>query len=1825
MRSNTLHNKAVQQIIKEFSRLLKTSVNWLMLGLSGRQWLASLVICLLLSPIFSLPVQATVLVSNTDTNANNFEPVNAPQPIWETAWTNLNARFDEWTTPMRAGNDLADNSISLKKAGTDKSVKDELLPKKDETLNSEKKIDEKAAKLEEGSSEPSLKNNASAVLRKTRRAMPVQVPQRPVLADSQLPVLTSPKGNLGNPVGQAEATSTTPSVAMRANERAGIGNFNFGLPIASLPGRGSDASIGLSYNSQLWTKSSDGGNGYLYTYNVDGNWLAPGFQLTYGYLDKYGSKFILTGNDGTRTQLNPATNPDPTSTDTYYQADDGSFTGAYYSTSGVKILYTDGTRVQYGLPNGQQRRFPTRITDRHGNYISISYLASDNAGKISDITDTLGRHILFHYDTNSDKLLAVTVPGYDGSATRRQTIRFYYENLTLTTTSRFNGIIDDPGTVSVLKYVYYPGTNTGYKYDYSSYYGMIYKITRLEGMSVTGGSDTTQMGSVNSGYLESASTRYNYPGTDIAPPASTLNDVPKYDSRTDDWQGRTGSAPVTYFAAPVETLSGGGGTRTTQITSADGTTSTSVAIVNPGQWDDGLTKENSLTTVGRSLPWAKTTLTWEQGQGTVGRRNPRVHKIETTNEAGQTKATIFGYDYYNNQTQVKELDFAAAGQEGVLLRQTDVSYVTDTNYTYYNRLVRLPLSVKKTVNNTVVSRTDYEYDQSTLTNRSDAVQYDVAFNPNNNQSYSCNGHWVCDAYIEGDSGRCQTGALHYDYDICYTYDAHRNARGNVTKITSFVNTSATESNPDPNASVTTFKYDITGNTVEASLNCCNVKTWTYNATNQYAYPISETKGSDVQLTTYTEYDFYTGLVKKTKDENIQETSYEYEPDTLRIKKVTYPNGGYTQTEYSDKLINTSSQLVPGFVLTTTKLDATHTAQSYHYYDARGFSIRTATATAINGWSISSREYDNIGRIKRRYNPFYTAAANDAAPSGTKYMEVANYDGLGRATQVQLQDTTTVSTDYYGTVVTVTDQAGKQKRQVTDALGRLRRVDEPDLNGSLGIVTDPTQPTTYDYDGNDNLTKVIQSDGTTTQERKFKYDALSRLTNEKQVEANATLNDIGEKGTIDSNKWTKVLRYDTHNLVTDGWDARGVNTHFSYDGLNRVKKVEFSDGTPTVKYTYDQARTGFYNNGALTRVETELVSSTPADTPTTTTEFDFDKMGRAVKHRQSIGTQAYNLEYGYNLAGQLTSETYPSGKIINYGYDTNGRLSNIADQSRTYLSGIQYLGSGNNVNGLTLGNSTVQGFEYNNRLQLTKQTLTKTNEILQQYDYSYGQMNPNTEEITTNSNNGQLGKVESYIGGQKQWTQKFFYDSLGRLSDAKEYKGSTTTLSYKQHFDFDRFGNLYRKQANNSATGQETPLPYTAIENSDISKSTNQFTTSTTYDDAGNVTTDNKFRAMSFAYDANGRMIKATKANTPDALSVYDAAGQRVAEKVNDVWRFLVFDIGGKIVAEYGGLSATDEGGVKYVFTDWQGSTRAMTTQGGFVKARQDYTAFGEEINTGVGLRTAMQGFGSPNNLRQKYGLAERDEATGLDHTWFRKNENRSGRWTSPDPYISSMNLGNPQSFNRYTYVNNQPVNFIDPSGLHTEVYCSWIVEEDGSWSNYSCETVEVEDNPLLPLGGNGTVPEPRLGGAGSLYDTITPKKGQDTHIGRCKALERAIKGHIYQAERHLKNYGDDFNNWVSSYPPFNYLTGQLNDYQKHVNAIENLTEEYNKYCNDQGPPPPSPVFQNVPSDIQKKSNQTYFQRLWDAIPAFPTDKQIEKMYPGFKGAPIFPTWSPAYN
>jgi RHS repeat-associated protein len=69
---------------------------------------------------------------------------------------------------------------------------------------------------------------------------------------------------------------------------------------------------------------------------------------------------------------------------------------------------------------------------------------------------------------------------------------------------------------------------------------------------------------------------------------------------------------------------------------------------------------------------------------------------------------------------------------------------------------------------------------------------------------------------------------------------------------------------------------------------------------------------------------------------------------------------------------------------------------------------------------------------------------------------------------------------------------------------------------------------------------------------------------------------------------------------------------------------------------------------------------------------------------------------------------------------------------------------------------------------------------------------------------------------------------------------------------------------------------------------------------------------------------------------------------------------------------------------------------------------------------------------------ERDQESGNDYFGYRYYASSMGRWLSPDPTgLDYADLTNPQSFNLYSYVLNNPLKFGDPNGL----YCAW---EDGT-------------------------------------------------------------------------------------------------------------------------------------------------------------------------------------
>lgn len=857
-------------------------------------------------------------------------------------------------------------------------------------------------------------------------------------------------------------------------------------------------------------------------------------------------------------------------------------------------------------------------------------------------------------------------------------------------------------------------------------------------------------------------------------------------------------------------------------------------------------------------------------------------------------------------------------------------------------------------------------------------------------------------------------------------DPNTPARGNVTTLRRYVDIAA-EIYLETHA-----QFDQCGN-LRNAWNVRGIQSQTeYSSTYKHALPTQQTTavpdpngvhGSSTAFTTSSTFDLTTGLVQTTTNANGQVTSFSYTNDsstldpTLRLRKVTRPDGSWTKYSFGDTVGNL-------YVMTETQQDATRTVKTYQYFDPLGRPSRSFSSETGSNYIASDTLYDQLGRVWKVSNPYRTTTLDGIADlQHSSHWTITDYETLGRVSVVTSPDGATLQTSYQGVYTTVTDQAGRQRRQKTDALGRVVRVDEANLSGSLGSVEAPTQATAYEYNTQGNLVHVTQGTNP-VQHRYFKYDGLGRLTYERQVEQAGTFT---AADTVTGNSsWSRKLVYDEtigtesfQGLLSSAYDARSIQTQFRYDQLNRVYQVSYSDGTPAVTNKYDQNREGYFNKGQLTEALTAA-----GTVPATGQLYNYNLMGRIANQQQTVGAQSYTMNYDYNLAGGLVSQSYPSGRVVTYGFDDAARLSQVASGTTTYASQFDYSSTPGLLKSFTLGNGAVESYVYNARLQLQSQDLTKSGTQLQHYDYKYGVYDPVSNTVDEMKNSGQLAQIEGYIGTQKQWQQRFTYDSVNRLSTAREFRGDNSQQSYLVNYEYDVFGNRYQKAAQNPGN----PFVQKWVEAGEIDQTTNRFNTGVTYDSAGNITVDSKFRNLQFQYDANNRQKQSANLdNSGVVVSVYDGGGQRVGVQIGGALSsVLIYDALGKLVAEYN--SASGSGGTQYIFSDQQGTPRTVTSTTGTVVSRHDYLAFGEELGT-VGQRTSGQGYGGADAARQKYAGMENDEATGMAHTLWRQYDSYSGRWTAPDPYQGSMEINTPQSFNRYTYVNCDPVNHIDPTGL----------------------------------------------------------------------------------------------------------------------------------------------------------------------------------------------------
>jgi RHS repeat-associated protein len=1082
----------------------------------------------------------------------------------------------------------------------------------------------------------------------------------------------------------------------------------------------------------------------------------------------------------------------------------------------------------------------------------------------------------------------------------------------------------------------------------------------------------------------------------------------------------------------------------------------------------GLPANLTRTTSDGSTTYAQTVNSTQPGNTAV----PATSTTTVSHPDGSSEKINFVYvadfdstsNTYNKYTY--ETYHAWSSAQGSLLKSTMRCYNSATG-TCTVTPITLPIAqiaTTTTLDNGQTSKTVRQMNSVGLTTELDEYDYGVS-SPTRKAvtAYASLGNHIVDRpssiiIYDGSGNTVSKTTFGYDeYTItAMTLPGHNTisgARGNLTSRHVWLST--TSGMLDSH-----LQYDDAGQVVGAQ---DPRQYWTY-----YGYDSATdycrtgttppTPSSGVSQATSASCDSNTGLPASTTDANGVKTSYSYDEMLRPSNTAVTTSSGTTAANTS---ISYSGPSLPEAITTTVTATPNPNQISTITLDGLG---RTVAAVGTNGATVSTT-YNSMGYVKSVTNPYFSTS--DSTYGITSYL----YDGLGRKTyQCQPDNGTTNSTTcspansyqswvYAGNSVTFKDEAGNQWENWTDALGRLTEVMEP--NGSSKA---PSMETDYAYDALNDLLSVMQWGGphgsSGARSRSFSYDSVSRLTQSYNPETGWIC--YGTTGGAAPNGSNCTPGYDANGNLSSKTDGRGVTTTYSYDTLNRLTSKSYSDGvTSTVLYGYDGSSLGFVPvpsdpsrnlhvtlTNTVGRMYFASVTGTLNPGGASLYAYSYDSMGRIVN--QWLSTPSYNtgtspvfeISATYNFAGGRISLNNSASRTFNYTYDSAGRLQSASHTvtlggtpvTTPMISSASYFPSGQPKTLTTnTGTATVTGtWGSDNRLRVTSYTnLSTANSANTNYGYAL-------TYIGTNNVNTAAETAYQQGVGSKSWTWTYNYDTLNRLANAT----SAGAILYGCVETYDPFGNR-TSQAPFGGTGHSCTSMSTQV-----SSSNRLSGASYNYDAAGNMLSDG---TNALTYDGEGRI--ATSANAGRSTTyIYGPDGQRISKISGGIETDYIRDIDSSLLATYVGgnyfnqpqelwVGSKHFGTVtvptgnasqtqNFSLTNWLGSEAARTNAAnGIPSSAYLSQPFGD-------FQTTL--FGSDTDDIHYTGK-ERDTESGNDYFGARYYASTMGRMLSPDPIgIWVADKTNPQSWNLYSYVMNNPLKFIDPSGEE----CVW---DDGSY------------------------------------------------------------------------------------------------------------------------------------------------------------------------------------
>ena len=384
----------------------------------------------------------------------------------------------------------------------------------------------------------------------------------------------------------------------------------------------------------------------------------------------------------------------------------------------------------------------------------------------------------------------------------------------------------------------------------------------------------------------------------------------------------------------------------------------------------------------------------------------------------------------------------------------------------------------------------------------------------------------------------------------------------------------------------------------------------------------------------------------------------------------------------------------------------------------------------------------------------------------------------------------------------------------------------------------------------------------------------------------------------------------------------------------------------------------------------------------------------------------SLAYTYDEVGRRTQMVDQNGSKVNYSYDAAGRLSGLTDETGSNIVSYTYNDAGRLVREDN-GNGTYTTYSYDLAGQLLNITNYAADDSLNSsYVYTYDD----------------LGRQISATDLDGEWVYE--YDAASQLIGAVFTSTNPEIENQDLTYVYDAAGNRIRTINNGVTTEYQT---------NDLNQYTNAGAVDYQYDLDGNLThKSDGVNSWTYGYDDRDRLISVLEADGSLTEYEYDIFGNRIATVYNgERTEYLVDPFGyGDVVSEYDGsgnltaeythgiglVSRTDSSNVAaYYDFNATGSAVGLTGTSGEVLNRYGYLPYGESLFESESIENSFEFVG-------QWGIME--EANGLDFMRARFYSPSEGRFINTDP----IGLAGGDT-NIYRYVNNNPINLIDPSGL----------------------------------------------------------------------------------------------------------------------------------------------------------------------------------------------------